>query len=376
MFMGEMKTKYASPERASGRIINETKNYFEKDNLTTNFLNAMNTPVVVLNKFRQIVFSNDAANEFIKSESHKILGQRIGEAVSCQNAFLEEGGCGTSENCQMCGAVNVILKGLEGTQSAMECRILTTNDDALELMVKGTPLVVNNQTYVIFAFNDISNEKRRQALEKIFFHDLLNTAGGIRGFIDILAEAEKEEEEEFFAIVKKLSNRLIDEIEAQKELSAAENRELQLKIEKFNLSDFLKEMRELYSNHTVAIGKTIEIDKYAKNMQMKTDRRLLGRVIGNMVKNALEASKDEDVVTIGALYDGDSIEIWVHNPGFMPKKAQMQIFQRSYSTKGNGRGLGTFSMKMLSERYLQGKVKFSSNENSGTIFKGIYPVSL
>ncbi|GJQ64509.1 MAG: sensor histidine kinase [Melioribacteraceae bacterium] len=376
MFNGEMKTKHAPPERASGRVINEMRNYFENDTLTTHFLNAMNTPVVVLNKYRQIVFANEEARLFINNDLQKIIGLRVGEVVNCKNAFIEEGGCGTAEACQMCGAVNVMLKGFDGTQSVMECRILTNDDDAVELMVKGTPLVVNNETYLLFAFTDISSEKRRRALEKIFFHDILNTAGGIKGFIEILAEAEEEEEEEFYSIVKRLSNRLIDEIEAQKELNAAENKELQLIISQFDLVDFLEEMQGLYLNHTVAIGKTIEIDKYAKNMQIRTDRRLLGRVIGNMVKNALEASKDDDVVTIGALYDGESVEIWIHNPGYIPRRNQLQIFQRSFSTKGNGRGLGTFSMKMLSERYLQGRVEFSTHEHSGTIFKGVYPVAI
>jgi sensor histidine kinase regulating citrate/malate metabolism len=46
----------------------------------------------------------------------------------------------------------------------------------------------------------------------------------------------------------------------------------------------------------------------------------------------------------------------------------MQLFQRSFSTKGNGRGIGTYSIKLLTENYLKGKVSFFSNEEEGTVF--------
>ena len=44
------------------------------------------------------------------------------------------------------------------------------------------------------------------------------------------------------------------------------------------------------------------------------------------------------------------------------------MFQRSFSTKGAGRGLGTYSIKLLGEKYLNGKVGFISEQGRGTIF--------
>jgi sensor histidine kinase regulating citrate/malate metabolism len=63
----------------------------------------------------------------------------------------------------------------------------------------------------------------------------------------------------------------------------------------------------------------------------------------------------------------------VHNPGHIPKAIQAQIFQHSFSTKGHNRGLGTYSIKLLTERYLKGEVGFSSNEVSGTMFYAAIP---
>ena len=52
----------------------------------------------------------------------------------------------------------------------------------------------------------------------------------------------------------------------------------------------------------------------------------------------------------------------------MPRSIQLQVFQRSFSTKGAGRGIGTYSIKLLTERYLGGKVSFVSEDGIGTRF--------
>jgi sensor histidine kinase regulating citrate/malate metabolism len=51
----------------------------------------------------------------------------------------------------------------------------------------------------------------------------------------------------------------------------------------------------------------------------------------------------------------------------------LQLFQRSFSTKGEGRGLGTYSIKLLTERILNGKVSFTSSMDDGTTFRVLIP---
>ena len=60
----------------------------------------------------------------------------------------------------------------------------------------------------------------------------------------------------------------------------------------------------------------------------------------------------------------------------MPDEVQLQLFQRSFSTKGQtGRGIGTYSMKLLGERYLGGRVEFISRHPEGTTFTLSLPKS-
>ena len=93
-----------------------------------------------------------------------------------------------------------------------------------------------------------------------------------------------------------------------------------------------------------------------------------------MIKNSLEAIEKNGTVTVGTNFVHGYVRFWVKNEGVIPGHLQMQIFQRSFSTKGKDRGLGTYSMKLIGEQYLKGKVGFTSRPEEGTIFYIDLPV--
>jgi signal transduction histidine kinase len=106
----------------------------------------------------------------------------------------------------------------------------------------------------------------------------------------------------------------------------------------------------------------------SQQVYFTSDPILLKRVLTNMVKNAIEASAEGHSVTIGSQLIDSKVNFWVKNENVIPDNVQLQIFQRSFSTKGISRGLGTYSMKLIGEKYLKGKVSFQSNEKTKTIF--------
>ena len=89
----------------------------------------------------------------------------------------------------------------------------------------------------------------------------------------------------------------------------------------------------------------------------------------NLVKNALEATPENGTVILGVENLHKMIRFRVKNEGVIPRDIQLQLFQRSFTTRGIGRGLGTYSIKLLTENYLKGYVSFISNEAEGTIFR-------
>jgi signal transduction histidine kinase len=138
----------------------------------------------------------------------------------------------------------------------------------------------------------------------------------------------------------------------------------------------LHAVADTYRLHPLAEGRSIRIMPTETPVALVSDPTLLRRVLRNMLKNALEATGPGGTVTLGCRPNGDKVEFWVHNPTVMPADVQLQIFQRSFTTKGIGRGLGTYSMKLLSERYLKGQVTFESSAAEGTTFRALYPLEI
>ena len=53
----------------------------------------------------------------------------------------------------------------------------------------------------------------------------------------------------------------------------------------------------------------------------------------------------------------------------MTEKVKSRIFNKLFSTKpSSGRGLGTYGVKLLTEKYLKGKIEFTSEKGEGTFF--------
>ena len=246
--------------------------------------------------------------------------------------------------------------------------MVKNENQSFDFIVRAKTLLLLDEKFTLFIVKDNSNEKRRRVLERIFFHDILNTAGGIHGLLELMKDASEDEMNEYLDLAESSSDTLVEEINAQRDILAAENENLEIEMCGLNSIDILTSVIAVYQNHQVARGKTIKIDEKAVSKDFISDPRLLIRVIGNMSKNALEAETPGQAITIGTRQKNENIEFWVHNPAVMPEDVKMQIFQRSFSTKGSGRGLGTYSIKLLGEKYLKGNVSFCSEEEQGTIF--------
>ncbi len=338
------------------------------------------SPVIalVLNVHRQIVYWNRALARFIGEEhAARLPGTRPGEVLGCVNAFRTAGGCGTAEPCEFCGALLTILDALTGVPARRECRITRSvegRSESLDFAVHAAPVLVRGETFLGVSLADISHEKRRRALERIFFHDLLNTASCVLGLAEMMGRSAPEGKMGRSArLLHSTSTQLVNEILSQRTLAAAESGDLEPDPEPLSTLRVLREEVERHCEFPVAHGREIEIDQDTADVIIRSDRTLLGRVIGNMLVNALEACPAGQIVRAGCRAGDEEVEFWVQNPAVMPDEVRAQIFQRSFSTKGSGRGLGTYSMKLLTERYLEGKIAFSSSEAEGTTFRARYP---
>lgn len=382
----EEKTYFAPALRSSIRDILKENELVASQKLFSEIFGSMTGISAILNTNRQIVFAN---NDFLGLLGVKtidvILGKRPGEVVSCINSGIEPSGCGTSEACQYCGAVNAIMESQRTNhKSTRETRISSVikgRQLSWDLNITSTPIRLANHIFYVLSIQDISNEKKLMALERVFFHDLLNAAGGLNGLLTILKMGtDPEEARDLISKSEQASQSIIEEIMLYRQLRAAENGDIQVKIDQVNSIEFLTSAISRISFHEVGKNKLIVIDEQSDNIDFQTDKILLQRVIINLLKNALEASPDNGIVLAGVKVKTDTVLFTVINQGVIPHEVQMQIFQRSFSTKGRNRGIGTYSIRLMTENYLKGKVSFISNETDETVFsvelKKIFPADI
>jgi len=330
--------------------------------------------VLVLNQHRQILAASPEFRDALADFGiHDVVGMRPGEAMGCEHSQEGPGGCGTSVACRHCGAVLAILTAqccLGPTNE--ECWITMRRKDKLasvEFRAKATPLRIEDTDIVVLALHDISDQKRRRVLESTFLHDARNLLSGILSWSDVLRQENPENPGEAAVSIGTLARQLRDLFSQHALLFQAEKGELVAKKEPINLQGLARVLGERFSGHPSGEGKTLVVRFPEGAPPLQSDQNILSRILSNMVVNALEASKPGATVEVRYETRSGMSTFTVHNPGVIPDDVAPRIFQRSFSTKTEpGHGLGTYSMRLLAEQYLGGKVTFESSVESGTSF--------
>ena len=94
-----------------------------------------------------------------------------------------------------------------------------------------------------------------------------------------------------------LTGQLVETIQAQRDLNQAEAGDLKLHPEEVHVPALVDAVRLEYCKHSIAKRRTIIVGNAWEGVVV-TDRRLLQRVLENMLKNALEATAPGNTVTI------------------------------------------------------------------------------
>lgn len=344
----------------------------EDDPLLSGLLDAMDVAMMIVDRELRIIFANEAMVRAAGAASREaITGRRHGEAVCCVHAGEQR--CSESDFCQACGVARAIA-----ARSADEVLLTVTRGDgevAREYAVRATPLELHGEQVTVVSFRDISDEKRREALEQVFFHDILNTITCLHGYTELLGREEGPCERKIVDHIVYLGDRLRREVLDQRALLEAERGTLDLQIEPVAPDAVLGAVEQLYTGHLLVKGQVLHVERDATLPELATDLTLLLRVILNMVKNAFEAGRREDPVRLWAERAGAGCAFCVHNRGLIPPEVARLVFKRTFSTKATrGRGLGTYSMRLFGERYLGGQVGFTTSAEAGTVFSITLPL--
>jgi len=368
---GPATTHFASGERTPEIALRLEAEACLQSPVARFLIQALDGLVLILDANRQVLATNDRVLQIADPEDGSLLGRRPGEVFGC--IHVEEGpsGCGTSHACAHCGAVLAVLEAQrQGHTVESECLLTLRRagvSESAEFAIVASPLEVSGHAFIAVVLHDLSAMKRRDALERLFYHDVANLMQGIRGWADILASGASSSST---AVAQKLANLtdLLDrELRSHRAMAQAEHGELKPRVRAILPLEILRDVGDLLQRHALAKDRKVELLPAPEEV-LCTDPELLSRVVLNMAVNAVEASFTGESITLSARLEDQHFHFLVHNPGEIPDEVRSRIFQRSFSTKGmSGRGLGTYAMKLFGENVLKGQVGFDTGRE-GTTF--------
>ncbi len=372
-----MDTYFAPAERVNeNELITEIK-IVSQNPVISGLLHSISGLLAVLDEHRQVIALNDSFLQMLGiDDPAKALGLRPGEALQCIHANDEPAGCGTTKFCSTCGAAIAIVSSLGQDKPVEKICALSANRGGKEvdiaLLVKAHPIKIDKKIFLLLFLQDITKQQQRAALERTFFHDVNNMLSMLVGASELLV---LEEPSKLAETVHQASQRLTKEVDIQRCLSQSESYDYLPVWLELTTGQILEELHSFFASHPVAIGKKLNISKSYPVVSIKTDISLLLRILCNMIINALEATAENGEAKIWLEHKGDFLSFCVWNDQEIPQDVTNRIFQRNFSTKEQpGRGIGTYSMKLLGEKILAGQVSFTTSQTEGTIFRFTYPV--
>ena len=369
---------FVTAERTPGPTMDRQVRLFA-ESPAVGILDRLPMGVAVFNTSRQIIYANEAFCAL--SDSGRgvadLIGLRLGDALACLGARLDDGVCGTTQLCRSCGAAKSLAASLAGAASASgDCSISRQGVqrlDNLDFRIWIWALRHADETFHVALLSDIRAEKRLDLMERIFYHDILNLVSGMQGVCELMREEEEGTRNAELDLLLFAVERVTDLILSQRDLSFAERGDYEVAVNKMGTLSLLSDITSLMRRESSCRGKTLAIAPDSSDVFFASDRKLVTRILVNMQKNALEATPPGGTVTVGCGRTDGQVRFWVHNAGMVAEEARPQIFRRAFSTKGRGRGLGTYGTKLFAESYLGGTVGFTTDATDGTTFYVLLP---
>jgi hypothetical protein len=376
-----MDTFFAPPERSPASEFEREVAAVSANPVIDGLMNMATGLVAVLNQRRQILAVNDVFLQTLGLKgADNLLGLRPGEAIGCAHAPKTPGGCGTGKFCASCGAALAIVTSL-GRNRPVErtCAITTGPDDGradLFLQVKACPIPFDRQRLVLLFLQDITLQQQWASLGRVFFHDISNIISILVLASDLLMEDGCAGCAPLVREINAASQRLAREVEMQRHLTQSGDGKLAVRIRRFTLQQVIDDIQAAFAHHPAARGKSLQTAIAGEPVTIHSDLSLLMRVIDNMLINAFEGSETSDSVRLWAQTHTDAVTFHVRNRAPIPEAIAGRVFQRNVSSKSAaGRGLGTYSMKLFGEKYLGGRLTFTSSEAEGTQFSFRLPLT-
>ena len=216
--------------------------------------------------------------------------------------------------------------------------------DRLEsLAVRDAYTTLKGRRVRIVAISDIKGELANQEIDswvkliRVLTHEIMNTITPIVSLSEVmLTQAEGGRKAEL-EVINRTSKELVRFVENYRKFTHVPTPVPQL----FYVKPFLERMARL-AEQRMKPGCTVGVDVSPEDLLVYADEGLIGRVVSNLLKNAVEAVGGDGSVSVRAYTgDDDKVVVDVTDDGEpIPDDVAAHVFVPFFTTKKDGSGVG------------------------------------
>ena len=221
----------------------------------------------------------------------------------------------------------------------------------------------------------LAKSEREQAwreMAKQVAHEIKNPLTPMRLSVQSFERKFNPEDENIKEKLAEYSQTLIQQIDVMSSIASAFSDFAKMptqKKEKIEIISIVKLALDIFNE------KSVKYQTKEKELYAFLDKTQLIRIVTNLVKNAVQATENEEnpFINVAVISEGAKIKIVVSDNGKgISDEVKDLIFEPKFTTKTSGMGLGLPMIKNIIEAY-EGTIEFSSNEGVGTIFTVVLP---
>ncbi len=293
------------------------------------------------------------------SEPHQVLGHSVASRVHPDFQDL------VAERIRLLNEERVAVP-------LMEMRHMRLDGSPVDVEVSAVPMVYGGKPGGLAFMRDVHERKRleslREDMERIARHDLKTPLNAVINLPLLLLDGEglSQEQAEMLRMIHEAGLRMLDQIDQSLTLYRIETRTFELDPQPVDLPELLARVAGDLSTMARGLGVAIELEQDAEALVVRGDALLCRTMLGNLLKNAVEATGRGGQVRVRLeRLDGEACVV-VRNPGLVPEDLRDRFFEKYVSAgKRRGAGLGTYSARLSAEAQ-GGRIAMETGEERGT----------
>ncbi|MBN2485975.1 MAG: response regulator [Bacteroidales bacterium] len=212
-------------------------------------------------------------------------------------------------------------------------------------------------------------------------HEIRTPMNAIVGFAELLTltDPNQQERHEYFSLIKKSSNDLLNIIEDIIDIAKIESKQLKVNPKNTSPYEILSDVGAIYSEILLRYEKDhielrINVPENEKKLLCRTDPKRLKQVLSNLVGNAIKFTEKGKIEIGYKLAENKILYFFVKDTGIgIPYNMQKRIFdqfvqvEEAYDKNTNGTGLGLAICKNI-VNLLGGNIWVTSQPDKGSNF--------